>query len=85
MACAGRVICAAGGARLVHGAGCAEKSGDTLCVPSWQKCAHVLQYAGKVRNAARVRIRPAEWLVCMHALVRGALILSFASARGGLA
>ena len=65
--------------------GCAEKSGDTLCVPSWQKCAHVLQCARNVRNAARVRMRPAEWVVCMGARVRGALVLLFASAQGGLA
>ena len=64
VACARRVISAVGSAQRMHGAGCVEKSDDTLCVPSLQKCAHVLQFVRNVRNAARVRIRLANWVVC---------------------
>ena len=85
VACARRVISAVGSAQRMHGAGSVEKSDGTLCVPSLQKCAHVLQCARNVRNAARVRMRPAEWVVCMGTRVRGALVLLFASAQGGLA
>ena len=85
VACARRVMSAASGVQLVRCAGCVGKSGHTLCVPSLQKCAHVLQCVGNVRNAARVRIRQAKWVVCMDTRVRGALILLFASARSGLA
>ena len=85
VACARCVISAVGGVQLMHSAGCAEKSSDTLCVPGLQKCAHVLQCAGNVRNVARVRKRPTEWVVCTVTRVRGALVLSFASARSGSA
>ena len=64
MACARHVISAAGSAQRMQGAGSVEKSDDTLCVPSLQKCAHVLQFVRNVRNAARVRIRLANWVVC---------------------
>ena len=55
---------AVGGARLVHGISSVEENDDTHCGPRQQKCAHVLQCAGNVRNATRVRMRLADWVVC---------------------
>ena len=46
-----------------YGVNSVEESEDTHCGPKLQKCAHVLLYAGNVRNAARVRIRLANWVV----------------------
>ena len=63
VACARCAVSAVGGARIVHGVNSVEESEDTHCGPKLQKCAHVLLYAGNVRNAARVRIRLANWVV----------------------
>ena len=64
VACARCAVGAVGGARRVHGVSSVEENEDTHCGPNLQKCAHVLLHAGNVRNAARVRVRLANWVVC---------------------
>ena len=85
VACARCAVSAVGGVRLVHGVNSVEENEDTPCGPNLQKYAHVLLCAGNVRNVARVRKRPTEWVVCTVTRVRGALVLSFASAQSGSA
>ena len=81
--CSKRAVKELGSARLVYGAGSVEIYDNTHGVLSLQKCALVLQCVENVRDAALVRVRPAGWVVCMGARVRGALVLSFAAAQGG--
>ena len=64
VACARCAVSAVGGVRLVHGVNSVEENEDTPCGPNLQKYAHVLLCAGNVRNAVRVRVRLANWVVC---------------------